>query len=466
MARRTNGRPGRCTRGRPSRASSGARPGSRAPARRSPASIPSHIAGATAGRATRFAASDPTETVPKWCAIRGAVATVAAMLIAVPSASALRGDPGGRPPSSSAARRRVHRKIPTTAAKLSCQPMSEHARGSSARVSDRREQQRVPARAGPAGERRHEPGGAHRAGALDRGAGARDRHVESDQGEQHDQPGAQRQAHQREERPREQAEEDHVLAAHREQVREPRALEVLAGARIDRVVLAEDEPAGEGGLALGHAPAEGGLGPLADRVDPAGEPAAPLAGRLDAIGLERHRDAVAARASPASNGSGWTRDPVTRTPSPAESPSSCGERTSTRPCGVASCAEVPRVSHLGSETRWPSRATRVPGGPRSAPASIESSRSVPAASPASAAASRHRAAPSGRSRHSRAADPHETAPEARAAPALPAGSGNSEEAARPTASPASERWRQTGFTCFARCSRGRGEVRGRRPAAP
>ena len=99
------------------------------------ASIPSHIAGATAGRAIRFAASDPAETVPKWWAISGAVATVAAMLIAVPSARARRGVPGPWPPSSSDARRLVQRKMPTTAAKLSCQPISAQARGSSARVT-------------------------------------------------------------------------------------------------------------------------------------------------------------------------------------------------------------------------------------------------------------------------------------------------------------------------------------------
>ena len=73
-----------------------------------------------------------TEKAPNWCAISGAVAIVAASVIAAPSASAPRTD-AGSPPISPAIGR-AQSRIPTTAAKLSCQPTSELARGSIASV--------------------------------------------------------------------------------------------------------------------------------------------------------------------------------------------------------------------------------------------------------------------------------------------------------------------------------------------
>ena len=98
-----------------------------------PESIPSHIAGATAGRATRFAGIAVSETVPKWWAARGAVARVAARVIAAPSARAR------RTPVPSGARRRIsggaRTSSPATAQNESCQPMSAVARGSIARVA-------------------------------------------------------------------------------------------------------------------------------------------------------------------------------------------------------------------------------------------------------------------------------------------------------------------------------------------
>ena len=54
------------------------------------ASIPSHIAGATAGSASRLAKRVVVESASKWKAISGAVARVAAIVIAAPSASAPR----------------------------------------------------------------------------------------------------------------------------------------------------------------------------------------------------------------------------------------------------------------------------------------------------------------------------------------------------------------------------------------
>ena len=68
--------------------------------------------------------------MPKWWAISGAVATVAATVIATPSASG-RGSAGERPAQQAAPATR----IPTTAANESCQPGSPHARGLSASVT-------------------------------------------------------------------------------------------------------------------------------------------------------------------------------------------------------------------------------------------------------------------------------------------------------------------------------------------
>ncbi len=99
------------------------------------ASIPSHIAGATAGSASRFATGLTRDNSPKWRAINGAVATVAAKVIAAPSASASANGP--RAPNrdlTAAATGPAIRRIPSTAAKLSCQPTSAAIPGSIASV--------------------------------------------------------------------------------------------------------------------------------------------------------------------------------------------------------------------------------------------------------------------------------------------------------------------------------------------
>ena len=59
-------------------------------------SIPIHITGATAGRTSRFAGIDASEMRSKSWAISGAVATVAASVIAAPSASARASGSGRR----------------------------------------------------------------------------------------------------------------------------------------------------------------------------------------------------------------------------------------------------------------------------------------------------------------------------------------------------------------------------------
>ena len=62
---RTTPRPGRCRRRAGPRARSPARPGTTAAGRAAAASIPSHITGASASTASRFAGSETTEKVPK-----------------------------------------------------------------------------------------------------------------------------------------------------------------------------------------------------------------------------------------------------------------------------------------------------------------------------------------------------------------------------------------------------------------
>ena len=111
-----------------------------------------------------------------------------------------------------------------TAAKLSCQPTSPAARGLSARVTAGGEQERVPARARPAGERGDDPGRAHHAGPLDRRARAGDRHVDARSAPRiADQAGADRDPEQRQHGGGEEREQDDVLAADGEQVGEARS---------------------------------------------------------------------------------------------------------------------------------------------------------------------------------------------------------------------------------------------------
>jgi hypothetical protein len=86
--------------------------------------------GATAGAASTFAGRETSEARPKWAAMSGAVANVAAVVIAVASAS-----PTGSPRAARCWRSGVARtRRATTAAKLSCHPGSSTARGFSVSV--------------------------------------------------------------------------------------------------------------------------------------------------------------------------------------------------------------------------------------------------------------------------------------------------------------------------------------------
>ena len=125
--------------------------------------MPSHMAGATAGSARTLAASPASGTDPKWYATRGAVANVAAAVIAMPSQRPSRSARDREPPcapwpdaarpggpreparrsgaNSSATRRslaasgRPASRMPATATNESCQPGSPQARGFRASVA-------------------------------------------------------------------------------------------------------------------------------------------------------------------------------------------------------------------------------------------------------------------------------------------------------------------------------------------
>ena len=99
-----------------------ARPGASCAA--AAASMPSHITGAIAAAASRFAGSAASETVPKCIAISGAVPRVAATVMAATSATG----PGTRRASASRSGGAIASSAPT-AANESCHPGSPAARG-------------------------------------------------------------------------------------------------------------------------------------------------------------------------------------------------------------------------------------------------------------------------------------------------------------------------------------------------
>ena len=82
--------------------------------------------------------------------------------------------------------------MPTTAAKLSCQPGIAAGSGIERQGDGDREQQRVGPRSGTPGKGGDEPGGAHHSGPLDRWSAAGERDVDGDQRAGPEHPGAQR----------------------------------------------------------------------------------------------------------------------------------------------------------------------------------------------------------------------------------------------------------------------------------
>ena len=215
-------------------------------------SIPSHIAGATAGSASRLANSVTVEIVPKWKAISGAVARVAAIVTAAPSASAWRQPPAPDPRRDRLPQRRGEQEDPDHRGEAEL-PADV---GGDMRVDrqgdDQRQDERVEPRRSPARQRRQHPHGAHHSGPLDRRPGPGERDVEGDQGEHPDQALAQRYPQRAEHRHRQQGEQQDVLTRDGEQVAEPGAAEVFDRFGVDAVVLAEHEAARQLGLARRH----------------------------------------------------------------------------------------------------------------------------------------------------------------------------------------------------------------------
>ena len=205
-----------------------------------PASTPSHITGAIAGAARRFAGSETSESCSKCSAISGAVPTVAATVIAVASASgsgirrASRRLSGAAPISS--AIDRGERELP---ARFARRAGVEHQRRGG------RQQQRVPAPRRTPGERRDQARDAHHSRPLDRRSAAGQRDVEEHHRGRDHQPRAQRHADQRARREHEHDQQHHVLPADREDVGEAGALEVVAHVLGQALVLAQHHPAQE-----------------------------------------------------------------------------------------------------------------------------------------------------------------------------------------------------------------------------
>ena len=136
---------------------------------------------------------------------RAVAATVIADALGERAAAGRRARGGSARPSSA---------IPATAANESCQPGSPATRGFTISVAARRQQQRVPARGGPAGRGGRQPRGAHGARALERRTGARQRHVERHERAHAREPRPQAAARASgEQRQRERAEQHHVLTA-------------------------------------------------------------------------------------------------------------------------------------------------------------------------------------------------------------------------------------------------------------
>ena len=300
------------------------------------ASIPSHIMGATAGRARRLAGSDAMRHRAEGArhqrrrGERRRDRHPGALGEGTPQAGV---SAGGVPPRAESRSREAQSRIPITAAKLSCQPTSPLARGLSARVARAASSTAYQRERGRPASAATTPVAAHDPRPLDRGAGTGDRHVERDQ-RQHARRAGLSAARPRSARERhgQQGQEHHGVAGDGEQVGEPGALEVVDGGGIDPVVLAEQEAAQERLLRVrrcrGRAPPP--LGRVIRRSRPSGRRACePVSRRRSAA---RTSPMPSLRGSPlpraaALDASRWRR-PAGRSegPGPARGPRPPGDR--------------------------------------------------------------------------------------------------------------------------------------------
>ena len=333
------------------------------------------MTGATTAAASRLAGSEASETCSKCSAISGAVADG--------RRDRDRGDLRDRPRHAPAreraaqagrereqARDRGERELP---ARLPDGERVQRERDGG------REAERVPARGRAPGQRGDEPRDAHDAGALDRRPAAGERHVDRDDQHRGDQPRLQRQAGDGAERQDEHAEQQHVLAADRQQMREPRPLEVGLRRLADRLVLAEHHAAQQRRLRRAEPGAQRARRALAGGVErpgeaaaraPGGRPGGDLDGGAGAapalVALEvRERRDGAAHAQLAADARARRRPPVLRPrhrhlalePSRAHEPDA-RDRGPAAPGADGLEQDRPRVDPVPGQRRQPAAAER------------------------------------------------------------------------------------------------------------
>ena len=184
--------------------------------------------------------------------------------------------------------------------------------GPGARVEQQRgrggQQQRVPARRGTRERQRRDPRRRHHAGALQRGTGAGQRHVQRHEAQERHAARPRAEPGDGERRQRERHEQHHVLTAHREQMSEAGVTEVLARGAVDRLVLAEHHAADERGLGRGQPGGHGALGAAPQSVEQPRQAAAPPAGRPRVLQQELAGEPAAGADGPRSQTARRTRD--------------------------------------------------------------------------------------------------------------------------------------------------------------
>ncbi len=360
--------------------------------------------GATAGAAARLAGSETSENDSKCSAISGAVPAVAAIVIAAASATG----PGSRRASSSRSAGAIAISA-TTAANDSCQPGSIAAQRVQRQRARRGEPERVPARGRPPRERRHEPGRAHHARALDRRPAARQRHVGGHQQQRERQPCPQRHAGHAGRGQHEDREQHHVLARHRQQVREPGDLELVAHVRrrAARPARAPSRAAARrpprAGRARARAPRGGARASSAPATPPRRRPVRPDGARVDRragparalVGVEEpeRRDApLDRRGSPPTPGLGRPPAASAAGHAAARAARALAQRPARQP-RRARPRPRPAPPQWLQQHRPARRTSCSPATAASRPESTTRSRSLPIAPPASAATAHATATP-------------------------------------------------------------------------
>ncbi len=250
--------------------------------------MPSHITGATAGRRARSRAARRARWSRRRARRCGAVPTVAAVVSATASATPR----GTRTAAERRADRSREREDGDDGRERELPPGSSSERGLSSSVTAAASRSACQRAAGRPASTATTPTAPMTPGALDRGAGAGQRHVEGDEGQNRQPPGDAPDPQEGSGTEGQGREQRHVLAAGRDQVRQTGRPEVLAQVVGQRVVLAEDHAAGERRRARGDGAGQRALGARSDRVDEPGGAAAAPAGRDDLLRAQLRVDAA------------------------------------------------------------------------------------------------------------------------------------------------------------------------------